>query len=71
MLTGWFCVLGFYFISSFFTLFYLFLYFTKQIKRRDRQSEIPTICGSRLNDVDQNQYQANEQQGPAAELVKH
>ena len=61
-----------------FTLFHLFLpcfiyfyIFTKQIKRRDRQSEIPTICGSRLNDVDQNQYQANEQQGPAAELVKH
>lgn len=36
---------------------------------------LPTVGvsyrGSRLIDVDQKQYQANEPQGPAAEMVKH
>jgi len=62
-----------------FILFHLILFciFTKQRLKEetDRQMSLPTVGasyrGSRLIDVDQKQYQANEQQGPAAEMVKH
>lgn len=59
-----------------FILFHLILFciFTKQ-RLRDRQTSLPTVGvsypGSRLTDVDRKPYQANEQEGPAAEMVKH